>query len=142
MLTEFYERCSKYYGAAGGQGAYGCASEDEKRLTMTLFLSIFESLAQMDYDPELFGKVGGTAPFLPSLIKPHGHKLVSSECNLDIDSLCLSFSKALPCLTAIACALPPDYAKSGNGHADDDGGAVKIVSNVGPYTPSPIHTAK
>ena len=57
MLTEFYERCSKYYGAAGGQGAYGCASEDEKRLTMTLFLSIFESLAQMDYDPELFGKV-------------------------------------------------------------------------------------
>ena len=57
MLTEFYERCSKYYGAAGGQGAYGCASEDEKRLTMTLFLSVFESLAQMDYDPELFGKV-------------------------------------------------------------------------------------
>ena len=64
MLTEFYERCSKYYGAAGGQGAYGCASEDEKRLTMTLFLSIFESLAQMDYDPELFGKVGAVVPFL------------------------------------------------------------------------------
>ena len=55
--------------------------------------------------------------------------------------------KALPCLTAIACALPPDYAKSttGNGHADDDGGgggAVKIVSNVGPYTPTPIRTEK
>lgn len=38
MLTLFYERCSKYYGAAGGQGAYGCASEEEKRLTMTLFI--------------------------------------------------------------------------------------------------------
>ena len=67
MLTEFYERCSKYYGAAGGQGAYGCASEDEKRLTMTLFLSIFESLAQMDYDPELFGKV----PYLTSFHRIH-----------------------------------------------------------------------
>ena len=67
MLTEFYERCSKYYGAAGGQGAYGCASEDEKRLTMTLFQSIFESLAQMDYDPELFGKVGVPFPFFAEI---------------------------------------------------------------------------
>ena len=75
MLTLFYERCSKYYGAAGGQGVYGCASEEEKKLTMTLFSSIFDSLSRMEYDPELFGK-------------------------------------ALPCLTAIGCALPPDYAKS------------------------------
>ena len=28
------------------------------------------------------------------------------------------FGKALPCLTAIACALPPDYAKSK--HTEDD----------------------
>ena len=80
MLTLFYERCSRYYGAAGGQGAYGCASDEEKKLTMTLFSSIFDSLSKMEYDPELFGK-------------------------------------ALPCLTSIACALPPDYAKSDAGLA-------------------------
>ncbi len=38
MLTLFYDRCSKYYGALGGQGSYGCASEEEKKLTMTLFI--------------------------------------------------------------------------------------------------------
>ena len=53
MLTIFYDRCSKYYGAAGGQGAYGCASDEEKKLTMTLFSSIFDSLSTMEYDPEL-----------------------------------------------------------------------------------------
>ncbi|ODN01392.1 Ryanodine receptor 44F [Orchesella cincta] len=52
LLTLHYERCSKYYGA-GGQGAYGSASEEEKRLTMMLFSNIFESLAKMDYDPDL-----------------------------------------------------------------------------------------
>ncbi len=103
MLTHFYERCSKYYGAAGGQGAYGCASEEEKRLTMSLFLSIFGSLANMEYDPELFGK-------------------------------------ALPCLSAIACALPPDYAKSN--HGDDDNHRSATATEVGPYTPRPIHTEK
>lgn len=87
MLTLFYERCSKYYGAAGGQGMYGCASEEEKKLTMTLFSSIFDSLSKMEYDPELFGK-------------------------------------ALPCLTAIGCALPPDYAKS-----DQQVNSILISSN-------------
>ena len=102
MLTLFYERCSKYYGALGGQGMYGCASEEEKRLTMTLFSSIFDSLSKMEYDPELFGK-------------------------------------ALPCLTAIACALPPDYAKSSNGD-DEMFSKVGGGSHVGPYTPLPIRT--
>ena len=101
MLTLFYERCSKYYGAAGGQGAYGCASDEEKKLTMTLFSSIFDSLSKMEYDPELFGK-------------------------------------ALPCLTAIACALPPDYAKAT--HFDDDMFARSPGNDVGPYLPQPIHT--
>lgn len=96
MLTEFYERCSKYYGAAGGQGAYGCASEDEKRLTMTLFLSIFESLAQMDYDPELFGKVGGTAPFLPSLIKPHGTSSYLQNVTLTLTVFVYLFRRRSP----------------------------------------------
>lgn len=104
MLTQFYERCSKYYGAPGGQGAYGCASDEEKKLTMTLFSSIFDSLSTMEYDPELFGK-------------------------------------ALPCLTAIACALPPDYAKPD--HAEDDMFAKgPDGSGVGPYKPMPINTAQ
>ena len=46
MLTQFYERCSKYYGSASGQGMYGCASDEEKKLTMTLFSSI-DSQANM-----------------------------------------------------------------------------------------------
>lgn len=72
LLTLHYDRCAKYYGT-GGQGAYGTASEEERRLTMLLFSNIFDSLAKMDYDPDLFGQ-------------------------------------ALPCLTAIASGLPPDYS--------------------------------
>lgn len=48
---------------------------------MLLFSNIFDSLSNMDYEPELFGK-------------------------------------ALPCLIAIGCALPPDYSLSKN--TDDD----------------------
>lgn len=47
LLTLHYERCGKYYGATGGQGVYGVASEEEKRLTMMLFSNIFESLSKM-----------------------------------------------------------------------------------------------
>ena len=101
MLTQFYERCSKYYGSASGQGMYGCASDEEKKLTMTLFSSIFESLSTMEYDPTLFGQ-------------------------------------ALPCLIAIANALPPDYAKPDNN--DDDMFAKTGGDTVGPYTPMPIET--
>jgi ryanodine receptor 2 len=103
MLTLFYERCSRYYGAAGGQGAYGCASDEEKKLTMTLFSSIFDSLSKMEYDAELCGK-------------------------------------ALPCLTAIACALPPDYAKP---DASEDDMFAKSASenDIGPYNPMPINVS-
>ena len=62
MLTLFYERCSKYYGSPLGQGAYGCASDEEKKLSMALFSSIFDSLSKMEYDADLFGKA------LPCLI--------------------------------------------------------------------------
>lgn len=47
LLTLHYERCGKYYGAVGGQGSYGSASDEEKRLTMMLFSNIFDSLSQM-----------------------------------------------------------------------------------------------
>ena len=43
MLTIWYERCGKYY----GNSSIGLqASEEEKRLTMTLFTRIFDALAK------------------------------------------------------------------------------------------------
>jgi len=103
MLTLFYERCSKYYGSPMGQGAYGCATDEEKKLSMALFSSIFDSLSKMEYDADLFGK-------------------------------------ALPCLTAIGSALPPDYAMVDQG--EDDMFAKPTVENdIGPYTPMPIVTS-
>lgn len=47
LLTLHYERCGRYYGSVGGQGSYGSASDEEKRLTMMLFSNIFDSLSQM-----------------------------------------------------------------------------------------------
>ncbi|GFR18427.1 ryanodine receptor [Trichonephila clavata] len=101
LLTLHFERCGKYYGAPGGQGSYGAASEEEKRLTMILFTNIFDSLAKMEYDPELF-------------------------------------NKSLPCLTAIACALPPDYSLTSSG---DDELYKQSGPTDGPYTPEPINTS-
>jgi ryanodine receptor 2 len=103
MLTLFYERCSKYYGSSMGQGFYGCASDEEKKLSMALFSSIFDSLSNMEYDANLFGM-------------------------------------ALPCLTAIGSALPPDYAMVDQG--DDDMFAKPAIDTVGPYTPFPINTTQ
>ena len=37
MLTQWYERCSRYYTVS--------ATEEEKRLTMLLFQKIFDALA-------------------------------------------------------------------------------------------------
>lgn len=101
LLTLHYDRCAKYYGSSTGQGAYGAATDEEKRLTMMLFSNIFDSLSKMDYDPELFGK-------------------------------------ALPCLTAIGCALPPDYSLSKN---YDDEWYAKDGGGNGPYNPQPINTS-
>ena len=49
------------------------------------------------------------------------------------------FGKALPCLTSIACALPPDYAKSDA--AEEDMFAKVGGSDIGPYTPVSINTS-
>ncbi|XP_028968698.1 ryanodine receptor [Galendromus occidentalis] len=95
LLMLHYERCNKYYSC--GQGSYGIASEEERRLTMILFSNIFDSLSKMEYDPELF-------------------------------------SKSLPCLTAIACALPPDYSLTESTEDDWDRSKPTI------YTPTPLDT--
>lgn len=98
-----YERCAKYYGSSQGQAAYGAASDEEKRLTMMLFSNIFDSLSNMDYDPELFGK-------------------------------------ALPCLIAIGCALPPDYSLPQK--SDDDYYGKSTGNPDQPqYNPQPINTS-
>lgn len=102
-MTLHYERCCKYYGSMGGQGAYGASSDEEKRLTMLLFSNIFDSLSNMDYDPELFGK-------------------------------------ALPCLIAIGCALPPDYSLSKNTDDDLYGKPTGGGPDQPQYNPEPIHT--
>ena len=67
---------------------------------MLLFTNIFDSLAKMDYDPDLFGK-------------------------------------ALPCLTAIACALPPDYSLT----SGDDSFKLSAEPSDGPYRPNPVDTS-
>lgn len=101
LLTLHYERCAKYYGSSQGQSAYGSSSDEEKRLTMMLFSNIFDSLSNMDYDPELFGK-------------------------------------ALPCLTAIGCALPPDYSLP---QKSDDDYYTPGNPDQPQYNPQPINTS-
>ncbi|CAB3362502.1 Hypothetical predicted protein [Cloeon dipterum] len=49
------------------------------------------------------------------------------------------FGKALPCLTAIGCALPPDYTLSKNN--DEECYGIKSCSPDGPYDPQPIDTS-
>ncbi|XP_076069948.1 ryanodine receptor isoform X2 [Oratosquilla oratoria] len=98
LLTLHYDRCAKYYGASAVTP--GTATEEEKRLTMMLFTNIFDSLAKMEYDPELFGK-------------------------------------ALPCLSSIGCALPPDYSLT-TGYEDELYNTAACAD--GPYNPMPIDT--
>ena len=47
MLTQWYERCSRYYSVA--------ATEEEKRLTMMLFQKIFDALASRVNSGPSFG---------------------------------------------------------------------------------------
>ncbi|CAG2064196.1 unnamed protein product, partial [Timema podura] len=49
------------------------------------------------------------------------------------------FGKALPCLTAIGCALPPDYSLSKN-YDDEWYGSKNTAGPDGPYDPQPINT--
>lgn len=51
------------------------------------------------------------------------------------------FGKALPCLSAIGCALPPDYTLSKN--YDDEwygNKSASVQTPDGPYNPQPIDT--
>merc|ERR1712179_379096 len=83
LLTLHYERCWQYYCLSGGCVEFGCASDEERHLTMMLFWGIFDALSKKHLDDT------------------NGFRSKHKEEAL--------FSKALPCLCAIACALPPDY---------------------------------
>ena len=50
------------------------------------------------------------------------------------------FGKALPCLTAIGCALPPDYATPTT--LEDEWYKSAPSDASGPYDPQPINTVK
>lgn len=50
------------------------------------------------------------------------------------------FGKALPCLTAIGCALPPDYALVAT--MEDELYKTTHGDSNGPYDPQPISTNK
>lgn len=53
------------------------------------------------------------------------------------------FGKALPCLTAIGCALPPDYSLSKNSDEEFYGAkTTSTESSDGPYNPQPINTSR
>lgn len=68
MLTLWFERCGRYYGSSPIGGVQ--ASEEEKRLTMTLFTRIFDSLAKRTYDPELFSKALPCLSAIGSALSP------------------------------------------------------------------------
>lgn len=68
MLTLWYERCGRYYGSSPIGGMQ--ASEEEKRLTMTLFTRIFDALARRTYDPELFSKALPCLSAIGSALSP------------------------------------------------------------------------
>ena len=98
LLTLHYERCWQYYCLSSGCVEFGCASDEERHLTMMLFWGIFDALSKKD------------------------------------ESL---FSKALPCLCAIACALPPDYAVFGMESRRKDA----ILDAEGNFDPKPVDTS-
>lgn len=53
------------------------------------------------------------------------------------------FGKALPCLIAIGCALPPDYSLSKNYDDEWYGSKTQVQTGPadGPYNPQPINTS-
>lgn len=130
LLTLHYERCAKYYGSSGGQGMYGASSDEEKRLTMMLFSNIFDSLSQM------------VNIFLRVALKVSVHDLYFDDLFQDYEPEL--FGKALPCLSAIGCALPPDYSLSRNNDDEFYGSKINVQMepSEGPYNPQPINTVK
>lgn len=95
LLTLHFDRCGKYYSTPGGQGVYGAASEEERRLTMILFTNIFDSLAKMvSWFVQSFPFLGGriVSQVLPRIFVT-SHKRIFSDYN-DFSESYLKFKNA------------------------------------------------
>uniref|UniRef100_A0A673K9V6 Ryanodine receptor 2-like n=1 Tax=Sinocyclocheilus rhinocerous TaxID=307959 RepID=A0A673K9V6_9TELE len=70
LLTNHYEQSRKYYCRNDGWCGFGCASEEELRLTRKLFWGIFSALAKKSYDPDLFKLALGCLSAVAGAIPP------------------------------------------------------------------------
>ncbi|CAF0782285.1 unnamed protein product, partial [Didymodactylos carnosus] len=77
MLTQWYERCGRYYSTS--------ATEEEKRLTMILFQKIFDALASRAYDPELFIKALPCLSAIGSALSPDYSYSINAQDNIDYE---------------------------------------------------------
>lgn len=81
MMTLWYEKNGKYYSShsAGVQ-----ASEEEKKLTMTLFQNIFDALAKRPYNPELFGRALPCLSAIGGALSPdYSYTILQKENNFN-----------------------------------------------------------
>lgn len=114
-------------------------------------LLIFFQLLTLHYDrcARYYGSTGSTGQGAYGASSDEEKRLTMVLFSNIFDSLSKMdydpelFGKALPCLTAIGCALPPDYSLSKN--YDDEWYGSKSASTQspdGPYNPQPINTSR
>ncbi|KAK1793405.1 hypothetical protein P4O66_011783 [Electrophorus voltai] len=140
LLTNHYEQNWKYYCLPSGWGSYGMASEEELLLTKKIFWGIFDSLSQKLLKLESHDS---------KMLKPdilHSFKF-RKVCHIACDSISMSdlqkydqelFKMAMPCLSALAGALPPDYIDCSICTALEK---PVSVDAQGSFDPRPISTA-
>ncbi|XP_039594621.1 ryanodine receptor 2 isoform X2 [Polypterus senegalus] len=117
LLTNHYERCWKYYCLPGGWGNFGAASEEELHLSRKLFWGIFDALSQKDI-------TFSVKPFIRTYcVKKYEQEL---------------FKLALPCLSAVAGALPPDYMESNYVAMMEKQSSMDAEGN---FNPQPVDTS-
>ncbi|NXB80218.1 RYR2 protein, partial [Donacobius atricapilla] len=116
LLTNHYERCWKYYCLPSGWGNFGAASEEELHLSRKLFWGIFDALSQK----------ASTSTIHLLLFNPY----YKYEQEL--------FKLALPCLSAVAGALPPDYMESNYVNMMEKQSSMDSDGN---FNPQPVDTS-
>jgi len=79
MMTLWYDKNGRYY-SSHSTGVQ--ASEEEKKLTMTLFTKIFDALATRPYNPELFGRALPCLSAIGGALSPdYSYSIVQKENN-------------------------------------------------------------
>ena len=133
MLTTFYQRFGAYYssegwtaeytsggggesGGASGSGVGGGSSAAAAKLTGSQRITVGASGALRDLSDTAF--VRSTAAGTTAMATEEERNLTAELFSLIFNNLsCRRYDAelyvyALPCLTAIGCALPPDYCSS------------------------------